>query len=71
MAVMLTRKESRMLKTFVVTEIWVRQIVVRSQSLEDVLTTHEPTAIDGLDLSNWHAIQATKKAAQAQETRQS
>ena len=60
-----------MQKTFVVTEIWVRQVVVRSQSLEDVLTTHKPTAVNGLDLSNWHAIQATKKAAKAQETHRS
>ena len=43
-------------KIFVITEIWMKQIVVEGESKEKVINNHLPSSTN-LDFSNWHAIE--------------
>ena len=47
-------------KTFVVTEIWMRQMVVEGESEEKVYEEYDLTGTN-LTLSNWHAIEVPEK----------
>ena len=45
------------MKTFVVYEVWTKSYLARADSIEDVLEFGDPDPIQGLDLSNWHAVE--------------
>ncbi len=43
-------------KKFVIYEVWTRHRIVEAEDYDDALSNNDPEPIEGMSLSNWHAV---------------